>query len=196
MKPFNTLPTKYFDDIYDKHDDPWFFQTSEYEKGKFQATVDALTKPGYDNAFEIGCSIGVLTEKLAPRCKRLLSVDVSSSPIENARIRLSGYPQVRFQRMIVPNEFPGEMFDLVVMSEVGYYFSMADLLVTQHLITDHLLAGGQLLMVHWTPIVDDYPLTGDEVHEVFLKIAVEGGPLKVLFDKREEKYRINLFEKV
>ncbi len=195
MKPGNTLPTGYFDDVYNKNEDPWNFQTSEYEKKKFQATVEVLTKPRYENAFEIGCSIGVLTEKLASKCAKLLSVDVSSRPIENARKRLSGHPNVSFKKMVVPEEFPDEMFDLIIMSEVGYYFCMKDLETTQKLILQHLSAGGQLVMVHWTPLVDDYPLTGDEVHDSFLKISGEGQPLKVLYDKHEEKYRINLFER-
>lgn len=196
MKTGETLSTAYFDDIYNKNDDPWNFQTSEYEKGKYQATVNALQKSKYQNAFEIGCSIGVLTEMLAGRCNKLLSVDVSEMPLEKARKRLADYPQVRFAKMALPREFPEETFDLIIMSEVGYYFSPGDLEVVKKLILEHLSAGGQLLMVHWTPIVHDYPLTGDEVHDSFLKLTENNAPLRRLFDSREKKYRIDLLEKL
>lgn len=196
MKPGSTLPVGYFDDVYQNNEDPWDFEKSEYERRKFQATIDVLTRNNYANAFEIGCSIGVLTEKLAFKCTKLLAVDISNSPIENARKRLMNYPNVSFQKMIVPEEFPDGMFDLIIMSEVGYYLSMPDLEKARDLILQHLSPGGQLVLVHWTPVVHDYPLTGDQVHDFFLNISGDGQPLKVLYNKREEKYRINLFEKV
>jgi len=196
MKPGSTLPVGYFDDVYHNNEDPWDFEKSEYERRKFQATIDVLTRNNYANAFEIGCSIGVLTEKLAFKCTKLLAVDISNSPIENARKRLMNYPNVSFQKMIVPEEFPDGMFDLIIMSEVGYYLSMPDLEKARDLILQHLSPGGQLVLVHWTPVVHDYPLTGDQVHDFFLNISGDGQPLKVLYNKREEKYRINLFEKV
>ena len=196
MKPGSTLPVGYFDDVYQNNEDPWDFEKSEYERRKFQATIDVLTRNNYANAFEIGCSIGVLTEKLAFKCTKLLAVDISNSPIENARKRLMNYPNVSFQKMIVPEEFPDGMFDLIIMSEVGYYLSMPDLEKARDLILHHLSPGGQLVLVHWTPVVHDYPLTGDQVHDFFLNISGDGQPLKVLYNKREEKYRINLFEKV
>ena len=196
MKPGSTLPVGYFDYVYHNNEDPWDFEKSEYERRKFQATIDVLTRNNYANAFEIGCSIGVLTEKLAFKCTKLLAVDISNSPIENARKRLMNYPNVSFQKMIVPEEFPDGMFDLIIMSEVGYYLSMPDLEKARDLILQHLSPGGQLVLVHWTPVVHDYPLTGDQVHDFFLNISGDGQPLKVLYNKREEKYRINLFEKV
>ena len=196
MKPGSTFPVGYFDDVYHNNEDPWDFEKSEYERRKFQATIDVLTRNNYANAFEIGCSIGVLTEKLAFKCTKLLAVDISSIPIENARKRLMNYPNVSFQKMIVPEEFPDGMFDLIIMSEVGYYLSMPDLEKARDLILQHLSPGGQLVLVHWTPVVHDYPLTGDQVHDFFLNISGDGQPLKVLYNKREEKYRINLFEKV
>jgi len=196
MKPGSTLPVGYFDDVYHNNEDPWDFEKSEYERRKFQATIDVLTRNNYANAFEIGCSIGVLTEKLAFKCTKLLAVDISNSPIENARKRLMNYPNVSFQKMIVPEEFPDGMFDLIIMSEVGYYLSMPDLEKARDLILQHLSPGGQLVLVHWTPVVHDYPLTGDQVHDFFLNISGDGQPLKVLYNKREEKYRINVFEKV
>ena len=196
MSENKTLRTGYFDDMYDKNEDPWDFQTSDYEKNKYQATVDILPKAQYQNAFEIGCSIGVLTEKLAAKCKKLFSVDISESPVEKARKRLANYPQVSFAKMELPKEFPEQIFDLIIMSEIGYYFSLDDLALTQCLIMDHLATGGQLLMVHWTPEVHNYPLTGDQVHDFFFKLAEAGGSLRRLDYKREEKYRIDLFEKI
>lgn len=191
-----TLPEEYFNDVYRHNEDPWSFETSAYEKAKYAATVAALPKPHYDEAFEVGCSIGVLTELLAPKCQRLLAVDAAEAPLVKARQRLQGYPNIIIRKMAVPEQCPTGTFDLILVSEVGYYLSQKDLQTFSHQLISHLRDGGHLLLVHWTPVVPDYPLTGDEVHEWFMQQSGGDKPLKHLHHQREEKYRLDLFERV
>ena len=191
----DTLTPHYFEAVYGANEDPWQFETSPYEHAKYAATIAALPRSNYKSGFEIGCSIGVLTSQLATRCRKLLSVDVSEVALGKARQRLADAPQVRIENRMVPADFPDEQFDLMVVSEVGYYLSMPDLLKTRQLMLDHLEPGGHLLLVHWTPAVPDYPLTGDEVHAVFLAKAGIGQPLRHLNGVREETYRLDLFER-
>lgn len=191
-----TLPPTYFDDVYRANDDPWGFESSPYEREKYAATLAALPRPTYAEAFEIGCSLGVLTAQLAPRCGHLLAVDVTQAPLDKARQRCANWPQVEFQLLRVPDEYPAQSFDLVLLSEVGYYWSPADLDKAIDLIIKSLNPGGQLLLVHWTPPVHDYPLTGDDVHAAFLHQAAPGGPLRQLGGQRQEKYRLDLLEKL
>lgn len=192
----NSLDKKYFDDVYQAREDPWEFETSSYEQGKYDDTIASLPRESYISAFEIGCSIGVLTEKLTRKCAHILAIDVTEKPIERARKRLAAIGSVEFKVMSVPAEFPKQNFDLILLSEVGYYFSSEDLQKLQVLIADHLSNSGHVLLVHWTPQVHDYPHTGDEVHESFQNFAEISGRLTNIFSKREEKYRIDLFEKV
>lgn len=192
----HSLPEEYFNDVYSAHDDPWNFETSDYERDKYQATVNALPKEKYDNAFEIGCSIGVLSRLLAGKCRKLLSVDVAEAPLVKARERLKDYPWVSLQKLTVPDEFPDEQFDLVMMSEVGYYLSLPDLHKLQQQLIAHLQPQGQLMLIHWTPYVPDYPLTGDEVHESFLQLCGGNGqPFRQLLHRREANYRMDLLER-
>lgn len=195
MKPDNTLPEDYFNDVYQENIDPWDFEKSEYEFNKYTATVNALPQQVYNNGFEIGCSIGVLSKMLAEKCKRLLSVDIADAPLEIARKRLQENPVVTFKKMAVPGEFPEDNFDLIVMSEVGYYFSLTDLDVLKEKIIHHLTPGANLILVHWTPDVYDFPLTGDIVHEEFLKSCGDGMPLKHLQSQNADTYRLDLFSK-
>lgn len=188
-----SLPPEYFERVYAASDDPWSFASSPYEAAKYAATLAALPRARYRNAFEIGCSIGVLTQRLAQRCDHLLSVDVSARALSAARARCRDLPRVRFARMRVPDEFPDEDFDLIVVSEVAYYWSRADLARAERLIIEHLEPGGQLLLVHWTPFVDDYPLTGDEAHDLFASGA--GQQLHHLVGRRAEQYRLDLYER-
>lgn len=193
-KPEHSLPASYFEDLYRTNPDPWEFETSDYEAEKYQTTLNALPKPRYSNAFEIGGSIGVLTALLAQRCDCLLSVDVSQTAQERAIARCRDLPQVRFDIARVPQDYPNEIFDLTVLSEVGYYLNWEDLQTTQELIIDRLEIGGHLLLVHWTLPVPTYPLTGDLVHDSFLELSDR--QLHHLKGLRQQKYRLDLFERI
>jgi len=191
--PDASLPSAYFEDVYAARADPWDFETSAYEDAKYEATLAALPRARYARGLEIGCSIGVLTARLAGRCDELLGIDMVDAPLARARDRCRDRPHVHFERMTVPEEFPVGTFDLIVVSEVGYYWSVADLERAQRRISDGLAPHGHLLLVHWTPFVPDYPLTGDDVHDAFLTGAVDdvyhrGG-------RRAACYRLDLFER-
>ncbi|OKH52357.1 methyltransferase [Calothrix sp. HK-06] len=188
------MPPSYFETLYTTNPDPWKFETSEYEAKKYTNTINALAKPRYQSALEIGGSIGILTEKLALYCDSLLSVEVSKIAQEQARARCKKLPQVRFELMRVPEQFPQETFDLILISEVGYYWCREDLQKAQTAILNNLIKGGNLLLVHWTEYARDYPLNGDEVHDSFLELAPT--QLQHLKGQREEQYRLDLFERV
>ncbi|MBF2066882.1 MAG: methyltransferase domain-containing protein [Calothrix sp. C42_A2020_038] len=190
----NSLPPSYFETLYATNPDPWQFETSEYEAKKYTHTIAALAKARYQSALEIGGSIGILTQKLAPYCNFLLSVEVSKIAQEQARIRCQALPQVRFEIMRIPEQFPQERFDLVLISEVGYYWCPEDLQKAQTAILRSLEPGGHLLLVHWTEYARDYPLNGNDVHDSFLKLAPT--QLKHLKGQHEKQYRLDLFERI
>ncbi len=192
-KKYVSLTENYFNEVYEHSQDPWSFETSAYELAKYKASLAALPRDRYDNALEIGCSIGVLTARLAPRCTRLLSVDAVEAPLERARRRLVDYPSVRFERMSIPGEFPQATFDLIVVSEVGYYWSLEDLEIAIDKIRGALRPGGTLLLVHFTPYVPDYPLTGDEVHQAFETKLARG--FCRIREARADRYRLDVYQR-
>ncbi len=193
MNAPKTLTPEYFDEVYAANEDPWNFRSSEYEAAKYAATLAALPREKYENAFEIGCSIGVLTEKLAERCGNLLAVDVSEKALEQARRRCENLSNVRLFKMRMPDEFPAETFDLILISEVGYYLAPEDWQTAMDKVFARLAGGGHVALVHWTPPVDDYPQTGDQVHDSFAARAA--GKLRNLKSNRTEKYRLDVWEK-
>jgi SAM-dependent methyltransferase len=162
--PDASLPAGYFDAMYANTADPWGFDARWYERRKHALTVAALPRPRYRSAFEPGCSIGTLTELLAPRCERLLAADVAGRAVAAARARLSGAPHVRVHRLAVPDQWPDGPFDLVLLSEVGYYLDAADLDRLLERALASLEPGGDLVAVHWRHPVAEYPQRGDAVH--------------------------------
>lgn len=187
-----SLSPDYFHRLYAERIDPWEFETSTYEAAKYKATLGALPRPHYVQALELGCSIGVLTRKLAPRCGRLLALDVAEAALAQARARCHDFPQVVFERRDLASEFPAGHFDLILLSEVGYYFSLPDLEILRERIARALAPEGHLLLVHYTGSTN-YPLTADAVHEAFLTWPDAGWHL--LVEKRSDSYRLDLLEK-
>ncbi len=159
-----TLGRQYFESTYARQDDPWGFMSRWYEQRKRAITMASLARERYRSVFEIGSSIGMLTELLAARSDRVLAVDVSQSAVDRSRLRLARYPQVCVEQMDVAEAYPSGEFDLVVLSEVGYYFSADDLDGLLRRIEQSLTPEGTLLLCHWRHPVADYPLTGSEVH--------------------------------
>lgn len=194
MSEKKSLDEKYFEDVYNAKDDPWDFTTSEYEAKKYDATIEALPREKYESAFEIGCSIGVLTEKLAAKCGKILAVDVSEKALAQARKRCKNLPNVTFRKKSFPQDLPDEKFDLILISEVGYYLAPDDWHDALEKTFAHLAEKGQIALVHWLPPVHDYPQTGDEVHDSFAEFARE--KMRKINEKREENYRLDVWEKL
>jgi len=160
------LDARYFDAIYDRSDDPWGFTNRWYEERKRAVTLASLPDARYRSALEVGCSIGVLTEQLAARCDTVLAVDVSRAAVERARERVASEPGVRVELADVASVFPEGLFDLVLLSEVGYYFEPD---VLRRVLADtsaSLAEGGTVVLCHWRHGVADYALRGDEVHDI------------------------------
>lgn len=190
-----SLQPDYFDKIYAKSDDPWGFASREYELHKYLDTLLHLPRSRYVSAFEPGCSIGVLSGMLAPRVDRLLSVDVSEKALDSARQRNADKPDITFRLMQFPGQQPEQTFDLVLLSEVAYYWGDEEFDLARDRAVALLEPGGDLVLVHWTPFVEDYPQTGDAVHDRFLRFSEQNPALFHLGGKREATYRLDAFRK-
>ena len=160
-----TLDAGYFRERYAASPDPYGLAERWYEERKYALTVALLPRERYGAAFEPGCSIGVLTGMLASRCESLLACDVVPDAVASARARTAGLPGVRVERRAIPGDWPSRSFDLIVFSELLYYFDDADLDQVLRLGTGALRPGGQLLAVHWRHPAPNHPRTGDEVHQ-------------------------------
>jgi len=181
----------YFESMYKADSDPWHFATSEYERRKYAITMAALPRDRYRHVFEPGCSIGVLSEQLAPRCDRLLSTDIIEGALRIAAERLSGYPNVVVKARSIPDEWPEEVFDLIVLSEIAYYFDEAGLEEVLASIMTSTQPGAHVLGVHWRGATD-YPQSGDDVHQ---RIGFCSG-LKSVVHHLEAEFRLDVWERV
>lgn len=187
-----TLDNTYFVKVYTENLDPWNLENSEYEREKYLKTIESLPKKKYHKALEIGCSIGVLSKLLAERSDELLSIDLNEIALASAKERLSDQSNITLKIGSIPNDLPNEMFDLVVMSEVGYFLNMDDLMKAKDEIKLRMMDDADLILVHWTHEVLDFPLSGDQVNECFLADK----DFRLITNYRSPDYRLEVLTKI
>jgi SAM-dependent methyltransferase len=157
---------RFFDGKYRAKRDPWDFETSEYEQGRYATILRALKGRRYRRALEPGCSIGVLTERLAGVCDHLEALDFSAGAIQIARKRCADLANVTFTRASVADFVPRGPFDLIALCEIGYYFTAEKLARLARELASRLVRGGTFLAVHWLGVSEEHVLNGNHVHEI------------------------------
>lgn len=161
----DTTSAAAFEARYRRADDPWSFASSPYELARYDAIIEALPRDRYRRALEPGCSIGVLTARLAGRCDRVDALDLAPTAVTAARARCAGMPHVTIEVGRWPDDVRRGPYDLVVLSEVGYYQARAGLLRSLAALEQRLETTADLVAVHWLGNSDDHVLHGDDVHE-------------------------------
>ena len=170
----NRLPDKYFDQMYSSSVDPWELSTRWYEQRKYAITLAMLPRRHYRHAFEPGCSIGVLTALLTRRCEQVTATDVAAAALDIARRRLDDAGrggQVTLLRRSIDETWPRGPFDLVVLSEVGYYLTAHALGGALDRECPYLEPGTTIIAAHWRHRVQDYPMSGEDANEVIARTA-------------------------
>ena len=177
------VPPASFEPVYQADLDPWRVATSRYELRKRDLVIDMIPEERYRSCFEPGAGTGVLTARLADRCDRVVSMDGSPSAVASSRRRLGHLPTIDVRLGAIPEDWPNETFDLIMLAEIGYYFtadSLADITVLcERSLADH----GTIVAVHWLGTSSDHILHGDEVHTV----------LRSAFGVAQRSYRESLF---
>ena len=161
-----SVEDRYFDGLFAGNDDPWAFRQRWYEQRKRAITLAALPRPRYRAIFEPGCANGELSAELANRCDRLLCCDTAGAAVGLAQTRLSVFEHAEVRQSRLPGDWPDEKFDLIVISEIGYYLDAEDLKRLIVSAEQSLTADGQLLACHWRPPIDGCPLNARQVHDL------------------------------
>jgi protein-L-isoaspartate O-methyltransferase len=161
---------EFFETMYTEREDPWEFASSQYERDRYASIVRALGNRRYRRAFEPGCSIGILTAQLATFCDRVVAIDISPTAVARARLHCERLPNVHILCGSLPEMIPEEEIDLVVFSEIGYYFTEIQLSSVATELVKQMSTEGTFLAVHWLGSSQDHLLDGDRVHTVLRTI--------------------------
>ncbi len=158
----------YFEQIY-QHPDPFQYRDRWYEARKRALTLASLPRQRYRNGWELGCSNGVLTAELAARCDALLATDLSAAALAEASVSTQAHANVRLQQASHPDQWPQGQFDLIVVSEVGYYLSPQDVVTMATQLRGSLADDGLLLACHWVHPFAEVRTSAAQVHRAFAR---------------------------
>lgn len=163
---------------------------SPYERRKRAVTLASLPSERYGSALEIGCSVGALAVDLASRSDHLLAMDSSESALAQAHERTRGLEHVEVRHAVVPAQWPTGLFDLISISEVGYFLSPRQLAEVVDRSIASLSVEGHLLLCHWRHQPVGWPLAGPAVHEAFLSAGAN-----VLVEHQEPDFVLHVLER-
>jgi SAM-dependent methyltransferase len=178
-----------FERAYHRNTDPWDFASSPYEQRKYEVTLASLPHRRYQRCFEPGCSIGALTSRLATRADNVVAIDASATAVATASKRLRSFANVNIAVGALPDQWPTGTFDLLVWSELGYYWDEAELPAIIEQARTLLRREGHFAAVHWLGHSDDHLLNGNDVHAV---IAWTLG--KPIVRHRESQFVLDIWE--
>jgi len=162
----DTTSQAFFEQKYKATPDPWNFGSSSYELMRYDAILNAMGDRHFAYAFEPGCSVGVLTEKLAQRCDRVDAMDISPTAVAQAKQRCQELTNTYITCDSLSQWSEQTPFDLLIFSEIGYYFEEPTLRTILRGLVSKLAPSGLFVACHWLGHSPDHILTGDRVHEV------------------------------
>jgi SAM-dependent methyltransferase len=187
-----TSTPEFFEAKYGAQPDPWNFATSDYELSRYDAILAALSHRRYHCIFEPGCSIGVLTERLAPLGDSVVAVDFSPTAVAQAQARCAHLFGVNIECTSFPERIAQGGFDLIVLSEIGYYFSAQEWATLTARAIHAMVPGATLLASHWLGHSEDHRITGDAVHEILRT----NHQLKLEHSERHAAFRLDRWIRV
>ncbi|MCE7761310.1 methyltransferase domain-containing protein [Pseudomonas putida] len=164
-----SLDAQYFADLYADSDDPWAFRTRWYERRKRDLLLASLPRQRYERVFEPACANGELSVLLAERCASLLCQDIDPTAVGLARQRLGTAHHAHVEQGHLPGDWPGGQFDLIVLSEIGYYLDPTAWLQVIEQSVASLTGDGALLACHWRHPIAGCPQDGREVHDLLAR---------------------------
>ncbi|CAK9888855.1 MULTISPECIES: SAM-dependent methyltransferase [Pseudomonas] len=160
------VSASYFERLFEQSDDPWAFRTRWYEKRKRELLLASLPRQYYNRVFEPACANGELSAALAERCESLLCQDLNATAVQLAGERLRPWHNARVEQGCLPGDWPAGEFELIVLSEIGYYLDPSHWLEVLERAAASLTCDGALLLCHWLHPIDGCPQTGHQVHEL------------------------------
>lgn len=187
-----TSSSAFFEAKYKEKADPWNFTTDAYELQRYDAIVSAISHQQYRRAFEPGCSIGVLTERLADYCDAVYAIDFSPSASKQAKDRCAHLPNVEVRCASILEAPHMEDFDLLMLCEIGYYFSAEEWQRISSGLIESLPCGATVLGAHWLGESQDHRISGDEVHAILFR---QPG-LQLEYAERSEAMRLDRWMKL
>jgi cyclopropane fatty-acyl-phospholipid synthase-like methyltransferase len=103
--------------------DAWGYERRPFESKRFDLIMEVLFTVRAKRALEVGCAEGHLTRRLGSRVEELVACDIVEEALRRAQENCRGLDNARFLHVDVRHAWPPGFFDLLVYSDVLYYFT-------------------------------------------------------------------------
>lgn len=200
LRPEAETRSQYWDRFFSQSD-PWNYGC-DYERIKYQRTLDLLPPGCLDRVLELGCAEGTFTRQLALQAKKLIAADISAVALERAQARCTDCGNIDFRRLdLFTDDIPDNQ-TLILCSEVLYYVEQPEgLLKIIAKLRDALAPGGRLVMAHAFILKDDMSATGFDWEQAFGAKTIHQALLMTEGLNHERSivtdlYRIDCFKRV
>ncbi len=160
------------DDLHRREPEPWHVDDRWFEQRKRDVLLALLPRRRYRRAWEAGCSTGALAVRLADRADRVVGTDSSPTAAAAAwrRVVEAGLDdRVRLEVADISAPRDDGPFDLVVLSEAGYFLSPPALDRLIDVVAD-VAPDADVVLCHWRHPIDGWPLDADAVHARFREV--------------------------
>jgi len=168
----------FFDGLW-KHGDNWDFESSVFERGKYNRQIELVADRRYDRVLEVGCGAGVFTRQLAALAGVVVAMDVSPVAIGTAKATAGSTAAIDFRVVNIMDYEPLSEgpWDLIVISDTIYYLgwlhSFFDVAWLAHNLCAASRPGGRLLLAN-TCGAKDYlllPWIIRTYHDLFVNVG-------------------------
>jgi predicted TPR repeat methyltransferase len=136
-----------------------------YELNRYRAIISSLRMAAYGNVYEPGCSIGLMTQQLGSMAKRVIACDFAPSAIEQVKLRCADQTNVEVICADIRTFVPNAPLDLIIFSDIGYYFSENELPRIAAQLACYLVTDGEFMAAHRFAEQPHHVLDANRVHE-------------------------------
>jgi len=139
-----------FERLYLETPDPWNYQSSEYERRKYEYVLACALKCRSANtsALEVGCSVGVFSRMLADHFQRITAIDLSKEALAAASHYNRDARNARFIHSDLQSFDADEQYDVIFCAEILYYVAEKDVEIVCQRLEKLLSARGIIVLVN------------------------------------------------
>lgn len=158
-----------FERLYLETPDPWNYQSSDYERHKYEHVLASALKwrSGNVSALEVGCSVGVFSRMLADSFESVTAIDLSKEALAAASRHNRGAKNVRLVHSHLQSFDADEQYDVIFCAEILCYVAQSDVEIVCRQLEKHLSARGIIVLVNGVGSEQENPLYFEGWVDVF-----------------------------